>query len=344
VTQPQIFAIAGCAAWISAVTKTFSGLIIVLEISKQFDLLLPLLLTNLFALLITGVFSIGFFDFIISMRRLPYMPTMLCPSKINTPARDVSRQVAVYLRENCSFFDVLQLFLEKQEFEEDDIIPVIGKEDFYLKGQTKFREIFEMSVSFIAQFRNLIKQHQGSNVPHNIYDVIFEQLKDYPDVTVDEFVDYTVKEIKRYLNKVKFNVEKFVMNDQWKMLDLEVLKESKNYERIDQSMYRQTIREFRKLTSVDWEHQVSTPSLDIQMEQEIMKKCFRSVLGSIKNNEQYHLINPKSYGIQVHENTPMVKIHFLFFTLRADNIFLSNETGTLTGYISKNMFLDFKTN
>lgn len=80
------------------------------------------------------------------------------------------------------------------------------------------------------------------------------------------------------------------------------------------------------------------------MEQEIMKKCFRLVLGSVKNNEQYHLINQKSYGVQVNENIPMVKIHFLFFTLRADNIFLTTTTGELTGYISKNMFLDFKTN
>lgn len=60
-----MFAIAGCAAWISSVTRTFSSLIIVLEISKQFNLLLPLLLTNLFALLITGIFNMGFFDFII---------------------------------------------------------------------------------------------------------------------------------------------------------------------------------------------------------------------------------------------------------------------------------------
>lgn len=40
----------------------------------------------------------------------------------------------------------------------------------------------------------------------------------------------------------------------------------------------------------------------------------------------------------------MVKIHFLFFNLRADNIYIINESGKLTGYISKNMFLDFKTN
>lgn len=40
----------------------------------------------------------------------------------------------------------------------------------------------------------------------------------------------------------------------------------------------------------------------------------------------------------------MVKIHFLFFNLRTDNIFINNETGRLIGYISKNMFLDFKTN
>ena len=32
------------------------------------------------------------------MRRLPYMPTMLCPSKINTSAKDVSKPIVVYLR------------------------------------------------------------------------------------------------------------------------------------------------------------------------------------------------------------------------------------------------------
>ena len=63
--------------------------------------------------------------------------------------------------------------------------------------------------------------------------MIFEHIKDYHDISVDDFVNYAVKEMKVYLNKVKFNVEKFVMNDEWKMLNFDILKESKNYDEID---------------------------------------------------------------------------------------------------------------
>ena len=63
--------------------------------------------------------------------------------------------------------------------------------------------------------------------------MIFEHIKDYHDISVDDFVNYAVKEMKAYLNKVKFNVEKFVMNDEWKMLNFDILKESKNYDEID---------------------------------------------------------------------------------------------------------------
>ena len=63
--------------------------------------------------------------------------------------------------------------------------------------------------------------------------MIFEHIKDYHDISVDDFVNYAVKEMKAYLNKIKFNVEKFVMNDEWKMLNFDILKESKNYDEID---------------------------------------------------------------------------------------------------------------
>ena len=79
----------------------------------------------------------------------------------------------------------------------------------------------------------LVNQHKNTNIQNNLYDMIFEHIKDYHDISVDDFVNYAVKEMKAYLNKVKFNVEKFVMNDEWKMLNFDILKESKNYDEID---------------------------------------------------------------------------------------------------------------
>ena len=79
----------------------------------------------------------------------------------------------------------------------------------------------------------LVNQHKNTNIQNNLYDMIFEHIKDYHDISVDDFVNYAVREMKSYLNKVKFNVEKFVMNDEWKMLDFDILKESKNYDEID---------------------------------------------------------------------------------------------------------------
>ena len=79
----------------------------------------------------------------------------------------------------------------------------------------------------------LVNQHKNTNIQNNLYDMIFEHSKDYHDISVDDFVNYAVKEMKAYLNKVKFNVEKFVMNDEWKMLNFDILKESKNYDEID---------------------------------------------------------------------------------------------------------------
>ena len=41
------------------------------------NLIFPMLLTSLFAFLITGSLNIGFFDLIIMLKELPYMPIML---------------------------------------------------------------------------------------------------------------------------------------------------------------------------------------------------------------------------------------------------------------------------
>ena len=35
------------------------------------------------------------------------MPTMLSPNKINIPVKNVSKNIAIYLNQDCSFYDIL---------------------------------------------------------------------------------------------------------------------------------------------------------------------------------------------------------------------------------------------
>ena len=84
-SPPCIFAFAGTGAFIAYINKSFSISIIVLEMSGRFNLIFPMLLTTITSLCITSMFNISFFEIIINLRGLHYMPKMFKGEKLHEP-------------------------------------------------------------------------------------------------------------------------------------------------------------------------------------------------------------------------------------------------------------------
>ena len=80
--HPGLYALCGTATFLSAFTKTFSAAIIIIEMTKELDFLIPIFITLFGSLLVTGILNISFFDMIIIFWNLPFLPTLLLPENI----------------------------------------------------------------------------------------------------------------------------------------------------------------------------------------------------------------------------------------------------------------------
>jgi H+/Cl- antiporter ClcA len=87
--HPGLFALCGTATFLSAFTKTFAAAIIIIEMTKELDFLIPIFVTLFGSLLVTGVLNVGFFDMIIIFRNLPFLPSILSPEVINWPVEKI---------------------------------------------------------------------------------------------------------------------------------------------------------------------------------------------------------------------------------------------------------------
>lgn len=75
--HPGVFALCGTATFLSAFTKTFSAAIIIIEMTKELDFLIPIFVTLFGSLIVTGLLNVSFFDMIIIFRDLPFLPSLL---------------------------------------------------------------------------------------------------------------------------------------------------------------------------------------------------------------------------------------------------------------------------
>lgn len=87
--NPALYAFCGTGAFIGCINKTFAITIIVVETLKRLNLIYPMLVTTMIAFSITGALNISFFDIVINMRNLQYMPRMLSMEKVRMKIKDV---------------------------------------------------------------------------------------------------------------------------------------------------------------------------------------------------------------------------------------------------------------
>lgn len=123
--NPTVFAFGATGAWIGCVNKSFSISIIVLEMARRFEWLFPVLVTTLSSFLVTGIFNISFFDMIINLRNLLYLPKMFSREKLKDPIKSIQLPITSFLFQNCSVYDIFLLAQQKKILSVNDIIPVL---------------------------------------------------------------------------------------------------------------------------------------------------------------------------------------------------------------------------
>lgn len=106
---PAAYAIVGAAAMSAGVTRTVSSAVIVMEFTGNTVLMLPILLAVVVAIGVGGYLSVGFFDSILVMKRLPYLPMLLSDRMLAYTAQDIMASNVLYALRRMPYSRLAQL-------------------------------------------------------------------------------------------------------------------------------------------------------------------------------------------------------------------------------------------
>jgi chloride channel 2 len=104
--HPTSYAIVGAAALGAGATRTISTAVIVIELTGQVQLLLPILVAVLLSTAVGRFLSLSVYDVLVLQKGLPIMPTFRLQRSYNKTARDIMRQGLSFLSLDSTFVDV----------------------------------------------------------------------------------------------------------------------------------------------------------------------------------------------------------------------------------------------
>mmetsp|Transcript_21553 Transcript_21553/g.24056 ORF Transcript_21553/g.24056 Transcript_21553/m.24056 type:complete len:770 (+) Transcript_21553:36-2345(+) len=132
------YAIVGAAAMSAGVTRTVSTAVIMIELTKQVTLMLPILIAVLEAIVISRLFADSVYDVMIRQKDLPAMPRFkLYKNSYNKGAAEIMKTNLSYLTISSTYQDAIDL-LEKSSHQS---FPLVSAEDFVFLGSVRRQSI-----------------------------------------------------------------------------------------------------------------------------------------------------------------------------------------------------------
>eukprot|EP01010_Urceolus_cornutus_P000884 NODE_138_length_2236_cov_294.285780_g113_i0.p1 GENE.NODE_138_length_2236_cov_294.285780_g113_i0~~NODE_138_length_2236_cov_294.285780_g113_i0.p1 ORF type:complete len:703 (+),score=132.00 NODE_138_length_2236_cov_294.285780_g113_i0:85-2193(+) len=136
--DPRMYAIIGAAGFSVGVTRTISTIIIILELTQQTHLTIPILASVMAAYIVGQRISPSIFECVLRLRGLPYLPTLPAFRTYSEKAGDIMQAPNIVLLENNTTFASIQNILGKLTPGELDAVPLAealyGTPDLQLRG------------------------------------------------------------------------------------------------------------------------------------------------------------------------------------------------------------------
>lgn len=188
------YAIVGAASFASGVTGTVSTAIIVIEMTYQVHLLLPVLLGVMIASLICRTISPTAYSVMIEAKDLPMMPRFKLYNTITKKfAGDIMHKRVKKLSFNSSFYDAAKL-VATHDF---PTFPVVDRDGIYL-GIVRRANICKVLDFYNIRWRNLRKPSSGRYKAIEIMKRNYtKRQKTRLDETVDQFSDNEEEELEK---------------------------------------------------------------------------------------------------------------------------------------------------
>ena len=143
--DPRIYAMIGAASFASAITRTTSTILVVTELTENSRIVVGLLLGVLVAYSTSNIFTMSFFDTVLTLKRLPYLPILFSSDIYKLQAKTICDYMEdSLLYEDSSIYDLLIVLNSRDAIKYDDYIPVLNNpESRKLIGAVRMVDCFE---------------------------------------------------------------------------------------------------------------------------------------------------------------------------------------------------------
>lgn len=341
-TSSTIFAISGAPAFVCAITRSFSPLICVIEISGELNLFFPMLITVTVSFIVSSIFSISFYDMTIAIRKLPYLASILPPQKAAMKAKDVMMNILHdSLSAPATLFDIFELLSSKVQIFDFDYIPIVDPKSGKLLKYVKLKDCYNFLKYYQIQFDPILAIHKDT-ISRRLFTAIKGFLREN-NLYVSEIIS---KQIRSHIHHIEFKDGKFIMNSL-----------AKNTERVAKELQifrRSTLYTQKSIKNRDTARNTrNTPAFrrdtvgqekDFQTELKCDFQLLKELLHNVDISFEDKRFHAEDYPILVNEETSMLKVHYLFLMLQVEIIWVENSSGRLVGKITKDVFLEFKAN
>lgn len=336
-TRPNVFAACGCAAFLCGFTRSFAPMICVIEMTGEVRLLLPMLITNLIGFLFSSVWNIGFFEMLIAIRRLPYLPTFMLPEKGLKSVTVISEKIGTdFLNQDSTLQDIFNMLILKTEVSNNEYIPIIDRKTRRIHSYVKLENCFNYLKSISIDIESILTEHRF-HMSHQLYINLKQFVIEYG---VDAHLMIS-KRIWGYLKNIRMKTNKFVIGQFGstfvKKPEPLLNRQIDNYSRFpnEQSLESEKISyafemDFLKREKVKFE------------EQEMQRKVITELLANIRVAWDDCTLDVVRDPIIVNLETSLMKAHYMFLMLGVPVLWVQEFNGELVAKLTKDAFLKFK--
>ena len=129
----RVFAASGAAAFAGVVTRTTSPILVLLEMTGEMDYLFGLMVTTLVSNAIGSIYIVSFFDTVLNIRKLPYLPVLFSSAWYKRIAAEIAEPCSMMVAKNSNLVDLLYMLkrlkmaqLEKKRGKAESSMVTIG--------------------------------------------------------------------------------------------------------------------------------------------------------------------------------------------------------------------------
>jgi Voltage gated chloride channel len=105
----RVFATSGAAAFSGVITRTTSPILVLLEMTGEMDYLFGLIVTTLVANAVGSIYIVSFFDTVLNIRKLPYLPVLFSSAWYKRIAAEISEPCTMMIAKNSNLVDLLYM-------------------------------------------------------------------------------------------------------------------------------------------------------------------------------------------------------------------------------------------